>query len=405
MCRSRIEGHRRCKGSAATKASESLRKAINYQAKKADLSPQDWKDQNPELLELINKSYDERLDKFESKIKNESKLDASEDKQDGISKFVDADGETMLTGIQSPKTAAQKHPIHKYDFAAKGVKRTANSLNDFDEYSAEAEKHLSSLGISKDERKSIALYTSDTYAPVNSYFLNKDEDYFINDQVKSWKESSVDDYKTKFKSEEDLVDYSKKLDSVLSNRAGESRIVYRGLSIFPSSTIIKKNNNGKEAKKTEERREIMERIYTPGAEIAFDAYSSATEQINLATDWCGSHATWGDPPSGILFEIKSSAGIPVASVSRHAEEREILLPRGMKFRVENSYWNTSNEEDCYSFVGNGSNKTTKAKNHNTLIVQLVEVDDAGNEITDHTAKYVAPEVKLRSSQIGTENSK
>ncbi len=393
MCRSHIQGHRRCKGSAATKAQESLRKAVNYQAKKAGLSPKEWKDQNPELLEIINKSYDERLNKFEQKL-NSSKNSGG---------FIDSDGETLLTGAKNPAEEAKLRPIGKYDFAAKGEKRMGNSQNKLSEYLLESESYIeNNLKLEKYEKHAVLCYTNDMYLPLNRYFLNKSVKEIFNKDRAAWKDSE-EGYQMYFSDEEDLIDCAQHLDSALSHRSEEKRIVYRGLGVRQDSGIIRENNDGKEAHSAQERRAIMENVYKPNTELSFDSYSSASESINIASDWSGSHATWGDPPTGIIFEIKSSAGIPVAYLSGHDSEREILLPRGMKFKVANSYWNGDTDEDCYKYDSTHTSSPQYAKNPNVLIVQLVEVDEQGSEISDGTTKYEAPPINIRSKSDGTED--
>ncbi len=389
MCRSHTQGYKRCKGSAATKARESLRKSINYQAKKSGIPVAEWKTLNPDLLEKINNTYDERLQRFKNKMGD----DCPETSTKAISTEIK---NNMLRSIF--KDERSSHP-HRYDFAGKGEARGGNSSGTIQEYMANAEKYSAAIKLNAEEKHAILCYSNDMYSPLNSYFLKKDMEGIFRESYDSWRDSG-EGWQSYFKNEEDLIDYSNTLDSALEHRTGEPRVIYRGLNVSSMSKAIVANNGGKEVTKSEDRKKIMENIYNPGTELAFDAYSSASDSIDIAADWCNSHATWNDAPTGVLFEIKSSAGVPIAHTSGHKDEREVLLPRGMKFKVQNSYWNSSEEDSCYKYESMHKFGTMLSKNPNILVVQLIEVDEESNEITDHTAKYVAPPIVVRSEVEG-----
>lgn len=384
MCRSHGESYRRCKGSAAAKARESLRKAIHYQAKKAGVSVQDWKELNPDLLEVIHSSYDSKLKKFEQK-------------EAAKTSFSNVDGETLLTGIQVPESAAKDKPIAEYKFLSKGELRPETLSVSLDDYIETAEKNTKKLKFTKLEKHAILCYSTYMYEGLNKYLLNKPiNSEVFNKNIAKWKDSPYG-WQSNFTDEADLIDFSKKLDSALSHRAGESRLLYRGMNVYPSSHSMLLANGGKEIVETKDRRKVLETTYAHGAELKFDAYSSASSAIDTAADCSSARSLWQDSPkspTGVLFEIQSSAGLPIAHLSSHQEEREVLLPRGMRFRVANSYWNSTEEKDCYKYPTEF--ETDSGKNPNTLIVQLIEIDEHGNDVVDHSVKYKAPPFIVRS---------
>ncbi len=376
MCRSHVEGYKRCKGSAATKARESLRKSINYQSAKAGVSTDDWKKNNPEELESINSTYNDRLKRFGKNFQEELCI------EDEVSMLASAEASTI---------------VETFGFPVKGEKRLNNSIESLEDYVENSKEYVDTLNLSEEEEAAILLYTNDTYTPLNSYFLKKDPKTIFNKNSNSWKENFGSDWFVNFKDEEDLIDYSEKIDSALSHRIGHERTVYRGIKVRSTSKSVMSENDGKVVLDTEGRRAIMEKQYIPGSELVFDAYSSASDSIDIASNWSGAHGYWADSPTGILFEIKSSAGVPISHISSHDHEREVLLPRGMRFKIANAYWNGDKDEDKYSYDSTDSNEHELARNQNTLIVQLVEIDENGDTIKDHSSKYVAPDVGALSN--------
>ncbi len=490
MCRSHVQGYKRCKGSAASKTRESLRKSINYQAKKSGLDVWEWKVLNPDIVENIYKTYDERLHRFEKQFKDPCDGDTAtpvavpeekplgsvkgaiaqmkSDKEDpslkkpkstfteklaeikakealeptsekptkkdtkepsGFSdaffndmkkkedelydslsivneKYDDAEDHENDEEEYDEEDYSQQSLIHRYNFAGQGEKRVTNSHLDLEEYTKENIQYTASLNLAEKEAHSIFCYTNELSIPLNKYLLNKSlEDVYDDDSAQQWDQDSG--YDRTFVDEKNLIDCVQTLDSALSHRVAEPRITYRGLRVRYDSTLVKSANYGKSVENSQQRRDIVEKTYAMGSEIVFDGYSSTSDSIDIAADWCGASSEYDanydhSAQTGIIFEIKTSAGLPISQFSGHELEREVLLPRGLKFKVANSYWNNPEEGKSYSF--NKTNDYAReyvAKNPHTMIVQLVEIDDQGQEIQDHTAKHVAPPVVVRSKEEGT----
>ncbi len=381
MCKSYVDGYKRCDASAESKARESVRKSINYYAGKSGMTVNEWKEANPDKLKIINGTYESKLKQFENKKNHcDNSILATSPPVGavGVTTF-----QKILNHLQNGK--------NNNGFALAGERRRDNSPVPDDSYKELSRDYLQEFNLTKDEKKAISLYTGDFYSPINRYLI---EGALKKENAPSWKDANTIGM-AKFKDESDIVDCISKIDSVLSHRNSKERIIYRGIRVYPNSKILLEANEGENVYAPGERKKIMSQTYGKGSELVFDSFSSASDRVSVAADWGGAHTrgisyeTIYESTVGVIFEIRTSAGVPIAHLSQHSPEREILLPRGLKFRIANSYWNSTDKKDCYKYK-NSRNSNADSKNPNILIVQLVEIDDAGNEITDHTSDYVAP---------------
>lgn len=365
MCKSYIEGYKRCDTSVESKARESIRKAISYQAKKAGISVDSWKESNPEQLQLLNDSYDTKLSQFEkeSSACNETH-DGNMNKKVGVTTF-----QKILNRLKNRKS--------NHGFAFKGERRVDNSPISNSLYQKLSQEYLQELALSDQEKKSVYKYTDNLYSPINQYLTKQ--------------------RKVTLAEESAIQEHVKNLDSVLRHRNEQERIVYRGMPLNPSNKMFRESNNGERLYDVKKRKDILAKTYSQGTELLFDGFSSASDQVFVASDWCGvgnrgiDSKNIQNSDTGILFEIKTSAGVPIAHISNYSEEREVLLPRGMRFKIVNSYWNSNNKKDCYKHKDT-RNQNVDARNPNILVVQIVEVDDQGNPFTG-TEDYIAPPMK------------
>lgn len=382
MCRSHNQGRRRCTDSPSKKVMEALRKAVGYQAKKAGVSSAEWKAANPDLLEVIQDTYQAKL----HDLKEQEQLANPTGKAHTPAlSYANDNNEESITGTVTPLQAAKIRPIEEYGFKAPQEPRLYEGTYDFDEYMEECK--VNSRSMTETQEQAVKLYTYDLYEPLNKYFIRKDVEHIFDKDVygKFGGTKWSDDYNpsnSSFYDEEDLIDYATKLDSVLEKRNAEPQILYRGAAFYPEE----------EGMTYEEKRAQLESSYALGNEIAFDGYSSTTVIPEVASSFSRMQLKNNHQEMfGVQYEMKTSAGIAVAHISGNDEEREIVLPRGMNYKVVNSYWD-SGDYEYESIYHDDSKEHRKNKNCNMFIVQLVEVDANGEEVTGDQ-DYIAPPIK------------
>ncbi len=323
MCKSHAEGYKRCNSSATSRASESLRKSINFQAKKEGLSAADWKEKNPEKLALINSTYDERLKRFAAKI-------------GGIHDVLNNIPESLNVD---------------YGFVSKGNKREPNSREYILEYRQKTREYIERIGLTRDERHSIICASSYKGNAMNSYIKHgraQEVIGVIKGNTPPWRESTGKELA--FSDKEDILDFAEHLDSALKHRVEEPRTVYSGLNILAVNSIVTANNNGQKSYELDTIRSVLAKTYEPGSSVTFDEYSFASDKASTAASSSNADYPYRDtPPAGIIFEIKSNAGVPISSFVENGQARGIMMPRGMNFKVVNSYWNENTEEGSYKY--------------------------------------------------------
>lgn len=356
---------------------EALRKAIGYQAKKAGLSSLEWKAENPDLLKVIQDTYNSKL----LQLKEQEQLANPSGKAPmAVLSYVDGDNEETITGTVTPLQAAKIKPIEEYGFKGKKEPRLYTGTADFEAYLQECQE--SSIELTENQKNAVESYTYDAYEALNAYFLSKDLSDVFHEDAHEGDEKWNSNYRKWFSSfynEDDLIDYAQELDGVLSKRNDEHQILYRGMCFYPEG----------EGMKIGEKRVEVESTYSIGNEIIFDSYSSTSVVPEVASTFSRMSFN-NDNMLGVQYEIMTNAGVSVAHLSGNDDEREVILPRGIRYKVVNSYW----DEGDYQFesIYFGGQEMQKNRNMNLMVVQLVEVDEQGNEVTG-ADDYVAPNIR------------
>lgn len=365
MCRSTVEGYRRCKNGKHGKAVESYQKALYYRAKKSGKTIDQWVSDNPDTVKEL------------------------QDKRNSIIQTLQQD--ELAPPVLMPPSYK---PLSEH--------RVYEGITDLEEYKEGTEDYCRNLNLTERQESALRYYSNDLFNPLNKYFLEKPEEDIFNDDSLPWEETE-DGYQTFFNNESDLMDYSSELDISLSHRSKEKRNLYRGMGIHENSSLFV-DDSGKKfpIENLDEQKVFLDKLYTPGTEIAFNAYASTSDYVGVGAEWCGidEERTEGNESIGILYEMKTNAGLPIAHISDNEHEREVLLPRGMRYKVSQAYWNDDNQYTYDVLEDNIDNSSSyiskeKSKNPRTLIVQLVEVDENGEEINT-TDPYQAPALVPRA---------
>jgi hypothetical protein len=346
MCRGGKDGTiRRCQLNERQHAAVNFRKKVKYRADKAGMSVAEWKEKNPELTEALVKQT------FLQAPKNHFQ-DISETR-------------TLPTGI--PESITEHMELSK--------------------------KHIDSI-LTEEEKKALSGYTGFAAGSCNAILLKgKIEDDDLYDKApESWREHTRPP--CDFQSREDLIDYLNTMDKVLAERFPEHKTVYRGIPIYKSLQEEFEKASGESIHITDD--DAMARgiqaYYQPGKILDFDTYASTTYSAYYAGERTqedsGTNITYWDKPQikGIVFEMKTNAGLDVTGVARnHSYEREVILPRNTRFRVENVNVRPDSYDTVSGFDYEDDPTERLEENFRNLavVVQLVEVDKDGNEIT-HT---------------------
>lgn len=126
------------------------------------------------------------------------------------------------------------------------------------------------------------------------------------------------------------------LDSVMmKSPKDKERIVYKGMRF---------GNDG-----IENARVWVDKNMVVGGEVTFDGYQSTSLSYDVANN------TYADNDDAVIFEIKTSEGVNISSLSSYPEEQEVLLPRNSTYKVV------------------GKTVVNRAEGGRGLLVQLVAV--------------------------------
>lgn len=349
MCRGGKDGNiRRCQLNERQHAAVNFRKKVKYRADKAGLSVAEWKEKNPELTEALVKK----------------------------------------TFPQAPTASFQ-------DFSE--TRRLPNGIPEsITEHMELSKKHIDSI-LSEEEKKALSGYTGFAAGTCNAILLKgKIEDDDLYDKApESWREHKT--APCDFRSREDLVDYLNIMDKVLAERSPEPKTVYRGIPIYRGLQKEFEEASGESIDITDD--DAMARgiqaYYQPGKILDFDTYASTTHSAYYAgertQEESGTNITYWDKPQikGIVLEMKTNAGLDVTGVARnHSYEREVILPRNTRFRVENVNIRPDSYDTVSGFDYEDDPTERAEENFKNLavVVQLVEVDKDGKEIT-HTNNH------------------
>lgn len=351
MCRGGKDGKVvRCKVKDSQIAKANLRKKIKYRADKESMSVEEWKQGHPaELAAVIQRSFP-----------TASQID--------------------FQPVDARRTLADGVPERIEDHIRLSM------------------DHIESR-LSADEMKALAGYTGFAAGVANSVLLNgKITENTLYDKAPPWKEAPT--APCDFSTREDLVDYLETMDNVLSERSDTQRVLYRGMPIYAKLHEEIEMALGKQigVEDTEAMKEGLKAYYTPGKIMEFPSYVSTTLSAFYAADRTQEHSgtkiTYYDSPKikGIVFEMKTNAGLDVTGAARnHAYEREVLLPRESRYRVE-SVSITPETYDTISGYDHVGDDDQDEQNFTNLavVVQMVEIDEDGNEITHSDAHNPSP---------------
>jgi len=267
---------------------------------------------------------------------------------------------------------------------------------------AKIEEHvqLSKLAIdkrnlSREEQIALTGYTGFAAGACNGVLLGEEYDYYDNAPV--WKESEAP---CDFSSREELVSYMETIDSVLSTREDKQRVVYRGIPIYESLHDEIGASIGKDLHISDTAGLVqgLEEYYKVGKTFNFSTYLSTSHSSYYAADRTdesyGTKKSYydADPEiKGIMFEMKTNAGLDVTGLAknRNSHEREVILPRDTHFKVTGVYVKPSayNTVSGYDDSRRPEELHEGSFNNLAVVVQMVEVDSLGNEIT-HTNPHV-----------------
>lgn len=347
MCRGGKDGRiKRCKLKSKQRAAANLRKKVKYRADKEEISVEEWKKENPETLEAL-----------------------------------------LSRSLPSLETI----PFQSFD----ETRKIGNDIPMLiSEHISMSQEHIDAR-LSPDEKKALSGYTGFAAGVVNSLLLKRQSvGEALYDKAPLWRDSNAPcDFSTK----EDLEDYLNTMDHVLSERQEEQRILYRGIPIYSGLHEEIEETIGKKfsVEDSETIAEGLREYYKPGKVFSFPSYISTTHSAYYAADRTkepsGSKITYYDKPEirGIMFEMKTNAGLDVTGVSRnHSYEREVILPRDTHYRVESVSLRPESYDTVsgYDYLDDPTELEQENFDKLAIVVQMVEVDKDGNDIT-HTESH------------------
>ena len=140
------------------------------------------------------------------------------------------------------------------------------------------------------------------------------------------------------------------IDSAMKKAPKKQRIVYRGMS--PSNPLFVEMSGGSINDPHVIGKWVDDNL-TLGQEIKFDGYQSATPEYRSAAEYAGYDGS-------LVYEILTSEGINVCSISEYPTEREVLLPREARYMVVGVH------KDVQGYRGNTHH-----------VVQLVAINEKG----------------------------
>lgn len=339
MCRGGKDNTiRRCASNPVSKVETKYRKMLKYRADKEEMSVSDWQASNPEVLKELLASRKAEI------------LSATESEKEHFAEV----------GFQ---------PAHE--------SRKLLVPTDFDEYLEYSSSSLDSAQLSREEESAVTLYTDKLHQEMNRALRR------IGPINISQEEQDSED-KEFFESEEDFSEHVQLLDSALSHRQDKKRVLYRGVGQYGLGEVLNKGLAYPKNRSPEEFVEDIQSHYALNKIVTFDSYTS-TSHSGLVAD---NFADLGGDGIKVIYEVKTNAGINSAHLSEdeaHAEEREVILPRGLRFRVDNVM---PVSEYSASEITDPGEEMTAAGNY--VIVQMAEVDENGQEMDTNSQHLPTP---------------
>lgn len=393
MCKLKGYG-KRCPATPQRKEAESYRQKVKYQAKKEGLSSQEWL--STERGSVFAQNNDPRI----------LNPNWHKEHQESLAKMHSTQPQVTMSDdfLASPADLS----IIKANFPERDTVRGQERLASLDmtNYLDEVSKQAKTL--TPEEAESIRIYSSSQYKKINTLLREIDPNM------------SPEEYREKFYPRYNDEDFEKmdsqrrktieNLDSALSERRAESEVTYRCIT-------------------TQKSIEESLEEYKPNAVLSFDGYTSTSHSPAVAVVFSDlmpefgefddeddmptnegmeqktmpyEHSEYAPSNHNLMFEMQSNAGQPIAMHSELEAEKEILIPRGMHFKVVNSY--VATEESPYridqgkSGFYEGGDVIGEVKSH-LVVVQLVECDKDGNIVSPNAKDPYNPP-PLASIQSG-----
>lgn len=229
----------------------------------------------------------------------------------GFNKTGDAAALAKSSGAQLAKPEPKKEPLKKpEDGVAKDhngvpIDPPAGMPAGWSGETAKFDRTPLQEGIAKTPTAAAAIiaYTGSDYASLNAA-LREGRGPGQNFKGKSLKDA-VKDAKSKWD-----VALVAALDIATQVDTGTQRSLYRGTT----SKALAKQMEGMK----------------PGDEFTDTGFGSASRGYSTAGGFTGD--------GGVVFKIRTSYGMPISDMSQHGHEREVLLPRNLKYRVVKHEW-------------------------------------------------------------------
>lgn len=355
MCRGGKDGRiKRCKVKVTQKAQANLRKQVKYRADKEEMTVEAWKQANPESLQAL------------------------------VAKMLPSRHEVAFQPFSETRRLAEGIPA----LISEHIKMSKDHID---------------TKLSSDEQKALSGYTGFAAGAANSVLLgHQTVAETLYDKAPLWRESNAP---CDFSTREDLEDYLETMDHVLSERQEEQRVLYRGIPIYRGLHDEIEQTTGKQfsVEDTDAMMEGLKEYYQPGKVFDFPSYVSTTHSAYYAADRTKEHSgtkiSYYDNPKvkGIMFEMKTNAGLDVTGVSRnHSYEREVILPRDTRFRVESITLKPESYDTVsgYDYLDDTEEQEQENFTSIAIVIQMVEVDKDGNEIL-HTDPHQPSPLNLQ----------
>lgn len=351
MCRGGKDGViRRCSPNGIQYSASLLRKKVKYRADKAGVTVEEWKANNPQELASLSRNSSEGQ---------------------------------VFQDICDTRRLADGVPLQLDDHIKQSASHIETCLDD-------------------SEKKALMGYTGNSGA-CNAVLLgnaNVDDIYYA--AAPPWRETTGGP--SDFATADDLKDYLNTMDYVLSSRQSQPRILYRGMPIYSSLQKVIGDGIDKQidVNDTATMLEGLREYYKPGKIFDYSTYVSTTHSAYYAAERTENTAetdiSYWDTPAvkGIMFEMKTNAGLDVTGIARHnAYEREVVLPRDTRFKVVSIHaapesYDTVAGYDEPATDGDVGELDAETYKKIAILVQMVEVDEDGNEINHSNPHHPAP---------------
>lgn len=353
MCKLKGQG-KRCPVTPQRKEMESYRQKVKYQAKKDGKSSSEWlqtddgkKFSHANNPKILNPNWEQEHQASLQKLHHEPQVTMNDDF------LANANDASVLKANFLPRDMVRGQELNSSESINNYIERVSQSLPTF----------------TSDEVRSLYKYSTSEYKKINNILRSAEGtgNRVYGDE------------------REKLYQTITHVDSALAQRRKEVEITYR-------------------CTKSKQTVEQSLEEYKPNTVIKFDGYTSTSHSPAVAMDFSDftpdideydemrvgndsksfEYLTDAYTPfeSSIMFEVQSNAGQPIAKYTQLSDEREVLMPRGIYFKVVDSY--APDHENSYKieqpaspFDDNGDTRVGEVKKR-FVVVQLVECDKDGN---------------------------